>query len=510
MPSHHHWFQEQNIGTLGYARRLCMVFSTRPYAEPQCDPYTVYLRRVLRLILEPYREYKEILGSPIQFTSLAFSIAGFLREAFLSVPQHIEDPQSWCGLCGSCQEGMQQLKMAILHQQYLRFIFSENLNYGKLNGGETRRPKVPSGSLKGTLQRYDNATVNKRTGSMIFMSEMYVCKEVTIGVKPERRRNAQSGCHCLGQPACHDQSLLISSRTTSCSFPSVDYSKFTHTVALLNCFTAKLWKMLIFPLPPFPFSCPKRKLCFQVVLQIVFIYREQATVPIFQECHVFFCFVISTASANAILIAFMLSCLNNRKYLEDGPLNLRTTTDGPRTPCCGPRTISWEPLQSVMDLIPGDAKYFYEALFANAHVEDDIDGFTGAPDFDANTHVSSKRSLLHGVRYENVPHKPEDTGETPGDWKEAIVSARVKPSPFHGVACRANLFEAWGIALEDNASYKLMQSLQQQQQQQQCKSYISESGWGLELEIGNSRPPSCVMLRGLENFPHSHKNIQNR
>ncbi|XP_063244846.1 uncharacterized protein LOC134546186 isoform X3 [Bacillus rossius redtenbacheri] len=39
-------------------------------------------------------------------------------------------------------------------------------------------------------------------------------------------------------------------------------------------------------------------------------------------------------------------------------------------------------IESVMDLIPGDAKEFYKALFGAAQVEDDVDGFSGAPDFD--------------------------------------------------------------------------------------------------------------------------------
>ena len=39
-------------------------------------------------------------------------------------------------------------------------------------------------------------------------------------------------------------------------------------------------------------------------------------------------------------------------------------------------------LQSVMDLIPGDAKEFYNSLFADSNVEDDVDGFSGVPDIE--------------------------------------------------------------------------------------------------------------------------------
>ena len=39
-------------------------------------------------------------------------------------------------------------------------------------------------------------------------------------------------------------------------------------------------------------------------------------------------------------------------------------------------------LQYVMDLIPGDAKDFYTSLFADSNVEDDVDGFSGVPDFE--------------------------------------------------------------------------------------------------------------------------------
>lgn len=39
-------------------------------------------------------------------------------------------------------------------------------------------------------------------------------------------------------------------------------------------------------------------------------------------------------------------------------------------------------LQSVMDLIPGDAKEFYNSLFADSNVEDDVDEFSGVPDIE--------------------------------------------------------------------------------------------------------------------------------
>ena len=39
-------------------------------------------------------------------------------------------------------------------------------------------------------------------------------------------------------------------------------------------------------------------------------------------------------------------------------------------------------IQSIMDLIPGDAKDFYTALLGDDSVEDDVDGFSGVPDFE--------------------------------------------------------------------------------------------------------------------------------
>lgn len=44
--------------------------------------------------------------------------------------------------------------------------------------------------------------------------------------------------------------------------------------------------------------------------------------------------------------------------------------------------------------------------------------------------------------------------ETPGDWREAIACARVKPSPFQVVECTTDMFKAWGSALERNYSKK--------------------------------------------------------
>ncbi|KAJ8871631.1 hypothetical protein PR048_027958 [Dryococelus australis] len=44
--------------------------------------------------------------------------------------------------------------------------------------------------------------------------------------------------------------------------------------------------------------------------------------------------------------------------------------------------------------------------------------------------------------------------ETPGDWREAIASARVKPSPFQVVKCQTGMFRAWEKALNQNYSKK--------------------------------------------------------
>ncbi|KAJ8869864.1 hypothetical protein PR048_028873 [Dryococelus australis] len=41
-----------------------------------------------------------------------------------------------------------------------------------------------------------------------------------------------------------------------------------------------------------------------------------------------------------------------------------------------------EDLPSVMDLIPGDARDFYSALIGDSNVDDDVDGFSGVPDFE--------------------------------------------------------------------------------------------------------------------------------
>lgn len=40
--------------------------------------------------------------------------------------------------------------------------------------------------------------------------------------------------------------------------------------------------------------------------------------------------------------------------------------------------------------------------------------------------------------------------ETPEDWRNAIASARVKPSPFLVVDCNKEMFYAWGKALATN------------------------------------------------------------
>lgn len=40
--------------------------------------------------------------------------------------------------------------------------------------------------------------------------------------------------------------------------------------------------------------------------------------------------------------------------------------------------------------------------------------------------------------------------ETPGDWRDAISSARVNPSPYDVVECTTDMFKGWGSALETN------------------------------------------------------------
>ncbi|KAJ8872063.1 hypothetical protein PR048_025664, partial [Dryococelus australis] len=52
------------------------------------------------------------------------------------------------------------------------------------------------------------------------------------------------------------------------------------------------------------------------------------------------------------------------------------------------------------------------------------------------------------------PISQKTPAETPRDWREAIDSARVKPSPFQVVKCQTDLFKARGKALNQNYSKK--------------------------------------------------------